>query len=393
MAKRKQLEEETAVETKSNTNALNAFRKASSKIQESYAKAFRDPYDPTLNQKILFDSPRLTYLFSGFTLGRITQTYGPSSAGKSTLVTYMAGQLQKKVPELHPGKQIVLYIDFERTFDPNFATRLGLLVDDEYFKLLHSNSAEEAFIIVEDLIKTEAVCAVILDSDAAMPTKAMTENSPGTANFGGGARFFSEELRRLNVLLSNYHCSFFNISQERANMAYGAKLPSVTGGNAIQYFSTVRNRVTRLETLTKLGEPAGIKIRVRNYKNKNPGCTPWRDAEMDLYFDGGFDSTSEYVDLIKEFNLVTVGGGGNFSSDEFNFKCRGFETFKEYLLSHEEVFNILKSRVDEKMLEHNELDTDTPPEDYNPEADEKLLVDDFSTQEIVDEETTLEGSE
>jgi recombination protein RecA len=138
----------------------------------------------------------------------------------------MAAQFQRKVPLLYPGKQVVLYADFEGSFDPDFASRIGLNCDDEHFSLIQADVAEEAFEIIEGLIKTGAVCCLILDSDALMPTKAASESEIGKASFGGTARFMSEELKRLNVLLRKYKCSYIHISQERANLKVGSHLPS-----------------------------------------------------------------------------------------------------------------------------------------------------------------------
>jgi recombination protein RecA len=347
-----------------NQDILKAFRAESQKLKKSYSSAFADPKSNTYIQKICFDSPRLTYLFSGYTLGRTTHLFGPESNGKSTLATLMAAEFQRKVPLLYPGKQVVIYADFEGTFDPGFASRIGLDCSEDRFLLLQADVAEEAFETIERLIKTGAVCCLILDSDALMPTKAAAEGEIGKASFGAGARFMSDELKRLNILLRKYKCSYIHISQERANLKIGSHLPTTTGGYAIRFAASIRNRITKLDTIMKEGKEVGITIRVRNYKNKGAGCTPFRDAEMDLYWDKGFDFNSEYADLIKELELVTVGGGGNFSSEEFGFKVRGFDNFKSWLLGHPEAFDILKKRVDEQVLQYNKLDA------YNTEPDD-----------------------
>jgi hypothetical protein len=124
----------------------------------------------------------------------------------------------------------------------------------------------------------------------------------------------------------------------------------------------------------KNGKEVGIKIRVRNYKNKGAGCTPFRDAEMDLYWEGGFDSDSEYVEMIKELELITVGGGGNFSSEEFDFKVRGFDNLKSWFYKNPVVFDTLKARVDQQLLQHNLLDKNNSKPDDDPYSEEELAI-------------------
>jgi hypothetical protein len=182
----------------------------------------------------------------------------------------------------------------------------------------------------------------------------------------------SGALKKMNIITGNYETPWLQISQERSSMAMmGASFAS-TGGNAIKFFSSTRSRVTKIEQLMKLGEPAGIKIRVRNYKNKTG--QPWRDAEMNLWFDGGFNPDEEYIDFIKKFELITVKGGGNFESEEFGLKCRGSEALQAWLNDNPEKYQILKDRVTEKLLQHNELDTDIPPEDDTDPEGKKFLT-------------------
>ena len=95
--------------------------------------------------------------------------------------------------------------------------------------------------------------------------------------------------KKYNVLARNYLTPMLVVSQERDNMNIMAKLPSTTGGKAIRFYASTRNRITKLDTAkNKDGKDAGIKLRVRNYKNKTG--TPWRDAELTLWFDTGIDS-------------------------------------------------------------------------------------------------------
>jgi hypothetical protein len=163
-----------------------------------------------------------------------------------------------------------------------------------------------------------------------------------------------------------------------------------TGGYAIKFAASVRNRITKLDTLMKEGKEVGIKIRVRNYKNKGAGCTPFRDAEMDLYWDSGFDFNSEYADMIKELELINVGGGGNFSSEEFGFKVRGFDNLKLWLSEHPDVFDTLKKRVDEQVVQRNKLDVNNVEPDDDPLSEEELAIQALNMEDELPDYSNLE---
>lgn len=157
-------------------------------------------------------------------------------------------------------------------------------------------------------------------------------------------------------------------------------LPSQTGGTAIRYAATTRNRITKLDTLKdKNGVDAGIQMRVRNYKNK--AGVPWRDAIMNLWFDGGFNSDDEYFDFFVIFDFIHKGNGGVYTADFLpNGKIRGAEKVKEWIMSDEakDVYENLKEKVTQKLLGNNELDEDN----FNPELDAETEKADLSKIKI-----------
>ena len=371
--------------------SLKDFKKARQDAVEKYKHGVVEADANTLIHKIILDSPQLTRLFAGFSYDRIHQSFGPESSGKSTVYTYIAGQLQTKLPkeiermakyyedvkkdakkaakfrEDYEDKQVVAYLDFEGTFDPNFAQRLGLNIDDDHFVLIQADTLEDGFDMLEPMVKSGSLCCVIFDSDAAACSNLDLESAFGSTGFNGAkdAAALAMVYKKYNVLARNYLTPMLVVSQERDNMNVMAKLPSTTGGKAIRFYASTRNRITKLDTIkNKDGKDAGIKLRVRNYKNKTG--TPWRDAELTLWFDTGIDSNLEYIDYIIEFELIEVKGGGNFAWPEKEMKCRGRDNLIDWLLAHPAEYDELKAKVNELLLEDNKLDANN----YNPEEDD-----------------------
>lgn len=162
--------------------------------------------------------------------------------------------------------------------------------------------------------------------------------------------------------------------KDNSNYFSNGILSHNTGGTAVKFFASTRNRITKIDQLKdNSGNDAGIQIRVRNYKNKTG--IPWRDAVMNLYFDRGFDSDAEYFDFLSEFGLITKGNGGVYSADFWNEstgvptgKIRGAANALAWFQdpAHRDIYESLKVKVNEKLMSKNELDADS----VNPEIGE-----------------------
>jgi recombination protein RecA len=296
------------------------------------------------------------------------QLFGPESSGKSTISTFIAKEIQQILVEEQP---IVLYVDYERSFDPVYAERLGLNLDDDHFMLVQPDTMEDGFEIIEALVKSGKIGLVIFDSETTAPTRSQEESEYGKAGFGPQAKILADSLRKINIQLAKYKTSMIVISQERDNMDVGSHAIKTTGGRALKFYASTRNRVTRVETIEEGGETIGIKVKIRNYKNKTG--IMYRDAEMTLYFDRGFDVNAEYIDFFLRLGLV-VQNGAYFKSDEYGFNCQGRAKLQAWFDEHPDVFEKMKKSTLELLgKESKELDGDkqVPDEVENDKAEEE----------------------
>lgn len=183
------------------------------KIKKDYKIDIKPTREACQISKIFLDSPGLNYVFGGgFPLGRIVAIHGPYSSGKSTLSTYIAGQIQKKGGE----KNKVVYIDFEYSFDPDYAVNLGLDVDNNFI-MLRPDNGEDAFMMLKDLIETDEVGLVVIDSATVISSKAQIED-PNKPNFGVNAKLMANGLRFISPILAKHQCSMIILGQERSNV-------------------------------------------------------------------------------------------------------------------------------------------------------------------------------
>ena len=111
----------------------------------------------------------------GVPRGRIVELYGPESSGKTTVALHIIAEAQKQGGE-------VAFVDVEHALDPKYAAAVGVDVDN--LLVSQPNSGEEALEIMEALVRSGAIDVVVLDSVAALTTKAEIDGNMGDSNVG-----------------------------------------------------------------------------------------------------------------------------------------------------------------------------------------------------------------
>lgn len=121
-----------------------------------------------------------------------------------------------------------------------------------------------------------------------------------------------------------------------------------TGGTAVPYYASIICRITKTDDIKDSSGSIGIEMRVRNMKNK---CSiPFRDANMHLYFNGGFDSNSEYVDFLLSLGYVTQKGAYfQFDYGGEHFSLQGRQKLLDWLDNHKDVYDNWKKEIKTKL--------------------------------------------
>lgn len=328
------------------------------KVLESVQKNFKvdipSARESGIVERLVLDSPGLNYAFGGgMPLGRAMFFHGPESGGKTTLATYLASQVQKK------RNKAVLFMDYEYTFESSHAEELGLDIDNNFI-LVRPLNAEDGFNMMKEFIDSGELGLVIIDSVTAMSSKSAVEGD-AFSGFAGGktAAAISMGIKMLLPYLYNNKCSLIMLSQERANIGamYGPDY-KVTGGKAPGFYSTWSARITRTGDITDSNtkELCGIEMRVRNVKNK-VGIAK-RDANLKLLFKSGINSEEEYLDYLVNLGIIKKNGAMyEVENDTWGMgRVRGIEAVKTFLKTHEDIYEKVKSQVNELIAGHNILD-------------------------------------
>ncbi len=292
----------------------------------------------------------------GVPRGRIVEIYGPESSGKTTVALSIIAQAQKMDGE-------VAFIDVEHALDPVYAQALGVNIDN--LLVSQPDSGEQALEIAEALIRSGAIDVIVLDSIAAMTTRAEIDGEMGDLHVGQLARLMSQAMRKLTAAISKSNCVaiFINQIREKIGVMYGN--PETTpGGRALKFYSSVRIEVRKGEVIKSGSDIIGASTKCKIVKNKV--APPFKECEFDLMYGTGISRTGEVLDLAVDLDIIKKGGSW-FSYNDQKLG-QGRDNVKE-LLKNDEA--LMKEIEDQILARKDELKDAVSPKSKKDKKDKK----------------------
>ncbi len=272
----------------------------------------------------------------GLPKGRIIEVYGAESSGKTTLCLHAVAEAQKL-------GGMAAFIDVEHALDPVYARSLGVDVDN--LLVSQPDTGEQALDIIETLVRSGALDIVVLDSVAAMATRAEIDGDMGDAHVGVQARLMSQAMRKLTAAISKTNCVavFINQVREKIGVLYGN--PETTpGGRALKFYASVRISVNRGEPIKDGSELLGYRTKCKVVKNKV--APPFKTAEFDMFFGEGISKLGEIIDCAVEFGIIKKSGSW-FSYDDMKIG-QGKDKVKDYLKENPDICAEVEKKVREE---------------------------------------------
>ena len=329
-----------AKEEQSNVNKekLKALQLTMDKIEKSYGKgAIMKMGDRPVEDVPAISSGSIGLDIAlgvgGFPKGRVIEIYGPESSGKTTLAIHAIAEAQK-------AGGIAAIIDAEHAFDPYYAKKLGVDIDE--LLISQPDNGEQALEIADNLIRSGAIDIVVIDSVAALTPKAEIEGEMGDSKMGLQARLMSQALRKLtaNINRTKTCCIFINQLREKIGVMFGNP-ETTTGGNALKFYASVRLDIRRIGQIKDGEEVNGNHTRVKVVKNKV--APPFRKAEFDIMYGEGISKTGEIIDLGVNYNIIKKSGSW-FSYGETKLG-QGREAVKNILRDNQELAHELETKI------------------------------------------------
>ncbi len=273
----------------------------------------------------------------GYPRGRVIEIFGPESSGKTTLALHAIAEAQKQ-------GGIAAFIDAEHAFDRFYARRLGIDIDNLFVS--QPDYGEQALEIAEQLIRSNAIDIVVIDSVAALTPKAELEGEMGDAKMGLQARLMSQALRKLTAIIGRTRTTviFINQLREKIGVMFGNN-ETTTGGNALKFYASVRLDVRRIGQIKEGEEVIGNRTRVKVVKNKV--APPFRKAEFDLMYGTGISKEGEVLDLATELGIITKSGSWYSYGD--TKLAQGRENTKKVIADNPDLYEELRQKVIEAL--------------------------------------------
>lgn len=321
-----------------NSEKLKALQLTMDKIEKSYGKGSImrlgdkavDDVQAIHSGSIALD---LAMGIGGYPKGRVIEIFGPESSGKTTLAIHAIAEAQKT-------GGIAAFIDAEHAFDPTYAKKLGVNIDE--LLISQPDNGEQALEIADSLIRSGAIDIIVIDSVAALTPKAEIEGEMGDSKMGLQARLMSQALRKLTGSISKTKTCVIFINQLRDKIGVMFGNPeTTTGGNALKFYASVRLDIRRIGQLKDGDDVQGSHTRVKVVKNKV--APPFRKAEFDILYGEGISKLGEIIDLGVELNIIKKAGSW-FSYGETKLG-QGREGVKSLLKDNPELQEELESKI------------------------------------------------
>lgn len=263
--------------------------------------------------------------------GRLIQLIGNPSSGKSTLALDLIANAQKA------GVKCA-YVDFERTFDPEYSKVLG--VDLDNLQMVKPDFAEQGLEITELLIKEGGVQLVVIDSiPAAVPSTESEKGYGDSEKMAVAAGYITRFCRRVVPIVDNYNALIVVLNQYRANISTLARSESKPyGPRALGYASSLIIELSRIKN-------EDLKTIVQAKATKNKMAPERKLSEFTLVYGQGPDYKLDVITLAEQYGIVTKRGAWYVYGTD---KVQGVDSAKNQFPIKEIYEKLLKEVLNER---------------------------------------------
>lgn len=296
----------------------------------------------------------------GVPRGRVIEIFGPEGGGKTTIALHILAEAQR-------AGGIAAFIDAEHALDPRLAASLGVNTAELYMS--QPDSGEQAFYILDTLVRSGALDIVVVDSVAALTPQAEIDGKMGEGSnqVGLHARLMSYALRRLTAAISKSKTTVVFINQLRSKISTGyssGPTETTTGGRALKFYSSVRIEVKRGKQVSQGDNVIGHELWIKVVKNKQ--APPFRTAHATLIYGKGVPKAMSVLDMAIDKDVVKR--RGSWLAYKGETLGQGKENVASYIEENPELMEEITQEVLRKVAEGLGLLDDVVEEDVESDS-------------------------
>lgn len=257
-------------------------------------------------------------LYGGWVGGRISELYGPSDSGKTSMALDIIGYNMQKDPDFTAG-----WFETEGHFDVDYAIKT-FGIDPDRFTIWNMNDygAEKGLDVLESLLRSGAYNLVTVNTVAGLtPSKELTDSMEDN-NIGLQARMMSKLMRKIVAISAKQNVHVLFINQVRASVGTYGTPDTPTGGKALSFWASQRV-LMRSGFLDKDDKSKGYdpdrfkKIDCSVRKNRcAEGKNPYVKCTYYVEYGVGIDTVGQIPELAKGAGVITVRGAWHYDLDE-----------------------------------------------------------------------------
>lgn len=252
----------------------------------------------------------------GWPVARIIELFGYESSGKTLMSLVACKQFKEAYPNLR-----VAWIDCEHSWDPSWVERVGL--DPEDVDVALPDTGNQAFDIMETLIRTGGYSLVVLDSLGAAVAQQEVERSMEEMEVGVKARMGNKGIRKVQAAINSASRSgtmttVFLINHVYMDLSGFRPRKATPGGKGKDYFDSLKIEFlakdeVKLPKEVDPNEPM-VGIVVGFFVKKSKVSIPNKTGEFIAFITEyagnvpGSISKSEYIAPMVEDGIIIKGG-------------------------------------------------------------------------------------
>lgn len=302
-------------------------------------------------ERIPFSSPSLNYVtYGGICYQSSSELVGAETSGKSTLAIDLirnfqvieAKRYKARKEELEArltkakGKEldkinnelsslterVTVYLDLEASYDPIWATKLGINTENVTLVSPEAMGVEEPLDWIIKFSETPEVGFIVIDSIGAMISGAEDEKSLADSTYGGVSKVLTRFYKKITPNLKTNNIALLVINQIRDDMNNPYAQFNRPGGKMNKYAQSITIGLTGGQKLDDKYADATNKsdmvyareTNVQVIKNKTAPPDRQR-TKFTIRFGHGVDRAYDVFTMACEFGLILVAGAYYTFSD------------------------------------------------------------------------------